>query len=581
MQSLTLPDNSLTGEIPGELGNLSKLKYLYLRHNSFSGEIPSELGNLSQLHRLELYSNSLSGQIPSELGNLSQLHRLELRFNTLSGEIPGELGNLSQLQRLDLGNNTLTGEIPRELGNLTQLQELNLGSNTLTGKIPRELVNLTQLQELYLGSNTLTGKIPSELANLTLLKGLYLWDNSLTGKIPSELANLTLLTGLNLQGNALSGEIPSELGNLAQLKLLSLSDNALSGEIPSELGTLSQLHSLYLHNNVFTGRLPRSLMQLTNLGQLLFGGQDLCAPEDDSFQAWLSSIRHTSGPTCLGIHFADSVADQTFTMGTAIAALVLSEAAGGISPYTYTLEPALPAGLVFNDTTRAIGGTPTAVASGSVYKYSVTDDTGSTDSLSFEIEVVAAVSFASVVTDQSFPRAQPIVSLVLPEASGGAPPVDYTLTPELPAGLTLDQATRTLSGTPTVVTPATPYTYNAADVNGSTDSLSFSIKVFSPTSAEHESLPEAFSLYGNYPNPFRHTTQLLIDLPWPARVTVEVMDVMGRRVLTAPSADLAAGWQRSIDLSVAALPSGLYLYRVHASSLDDRAVLAGRFVHVR
>ncbi len=146
-------------------------------------------------------------------------------------------------------------------------------------------------------------------------------------------------------------------------------------------------------------------------------------------------------------------------------------------------------------------------------------------------------------------------------SAGGAPPVDYALTPALPAGLTIDQATRTLSGTPTVVTLAMPYAYKAADANGSTDSLSFGIEVFPPASAEHDFLPEAFALHGNYPNPFRHTARLMMDLPWPARVTIEVMDVMGRHVLTAPS--------------------GLYLYRVHASSPGGRAVHAGRFVHVR
>lgn len=90
----------------------------------------------------------------------------------------------------------------------------------------------------------------------------------------------------------------------------------------------------------------------------------------------------------------------------------------------------------------------------------------------------------------------------------------------------------------TVVTSATPYTYMAIDANGSTDSLSFSIEVYSQTSAEHETLPESFVLCGNFPNPFRHTTQLLMDLPWSARVTVEIIDVIGRHVLTTPSADL-------------------------------------------
>ena len=132
-----------------------------------------------------------------------------------------------------------------------------------------------------------------------------------------------------------------------------------------------------------------------------------------------------------------------------------------------------------------------------------------------------------------------------------------------------------------MVTPATPYTYKAADANGATDSLTFSIEVIFPVSTENESLPHALVLHGNYPNPFRHSTRLMIDLPWPAHVTVEVMDVVGRRVLTVPSVDLAAGWQRGIDLSGASLPSGLYLYRVHASSPKGSAVHVGRFVRIR
>ena len=491
LQRLWLDTNSLTGEIPIELGNLSQLQRLDLDTNSLTGEIPSELGNLSQLTGLYLHLNSLTGEIPSELGSLSQLRYLSLSSNSLSGEIPSELGSLSQLRTLSLSRNFLSGAIPSELGKLSQLYELYMSSNSLSGKIPSELGSLSQLQRLSLSFNSLAGNIPHELSGLSQLRSLSLLSNSLTGEIPIELGNLSRLQGLYLQDNSLTGEIPIELGKLSQLWTLYLSSNALSGEIPDELGGLSYLRRLYLQDNIFTGRLPRSLMQLTRLQELHFGGQDLCAPEDDAFQAWLRSVPNTSGPTCMGIQFADDVADQAFTLGAAIAALVLPEAAGGTAPYSYMLRPALPAGLTF------------------------------------------------------------------------------------------DMATRTIRGTPTRVTLATPYTYKAADANGFSDSLTFSIEVIAPTSAEHESLPEAFTLHGNYPNPFRHSTRLMMDLPWPARVTVEVMDVMGRRVLAVPSVDLAAGWLRSIDLSAAAMPSGLYLYRVNASSPEGRAVHAGRFVHVR
>ena len=490
LQHMSLWGNALSGEIPHELGNLTQLQWLELSSNSLTGVIPSELSSLMQLRRLGLGGNSLSGEIPIELGNMMQLGWLNLGVNSLSGEIPHELGNLTELHYLLLNDNSFTGEIPHELANLSQLIWLDLDGNSLTGEIPDELDNLSRLERLELNDNSLAGEIPHELGNLMRLEWLALYANSLTGEIPSELGNLTQLRGLVLNDNSLTGEIPHELGNLSQLQRLHLSDNLLTGEIPSELGRLSQLTRLYLNDNAFTGRLPRSLMQLTNLESLSFSGQDLCAPGDDAFQVWLNNIPYKSGPTCSGVHFADSVVDQ------------------------------------------------------------------------------------------SFPRGQPIVPVVLPEARG-ASPINYTLTPSLPTGLAFDQASRTLSGSPTVVTPATPYTYKAADANGSKDSLSFSIEVYSPVRAEHESLPEEFALHGNFPNPFRHSTQLTMDLPWPARVTVEVVDMIGRRVLTTPSTDLTAGWQRSVNLSMAALPSGPYLYRVHASLPGGRVVHAGRFVHVR
>ena len=88
---ISLDENSLSGSIPTELGNLSNLTYLSLDRNSLSGRIPTELGNLSNLTDLYLSLNSLSDSIPTELGNLSNLTRLRLRGNSLSGSIPTEL----------------------------------------------------------------------------------------------------------------------------------------------------------------------------------------------------------------------------------------------------------------------------------------------------------------------------------------------------------------------------------------------------------------------------------------------------------------------------------------------------------
>ncbi|MCY3613771.1 MAG: S8 family serine peptidase [Bacteroidetes bacterium] len=394
------------------------------------------------------------------------------------------------------------------------------------------------LSRLNLYRNHLTGTLPSELGDLQGLEDLRLYKNSITGEIPHELGNLTQLQWLDISTNSLSGEIPPELGNLTQLQRLDMSTNSLSGEIPPELGSLTRLQALVLNANVLTGKIPNELGNFTQLQRLDLGDNSLSGEVP-------GELGNLSQLTQLYLH------DNAFT---------------GRLPRSLTQLTNLKA-LHFSGQDLCAPGD----FAFRVWLSTIPDVSGPTCS---------GAHFIDRAADQSFPRAQPIVPVVLPEAAG-ALPINYRLTPTLPTGLAFDQANRTLSGLPTVVTPATPYTYKATDAKGSTDSLSFTIEVYSPVGVERGSLPEAFALHGNFPNPFRHTTQLLMDLPWPARVTVEVVDVIGRRILTTPSTDLTAGWQRSVNLSMAVLPSGLYLYRVHASSPGGRVVHAGRFVHVR
>ena len=150
------------GTLPSALGNLSKLKVLYIDAFSLSGSIPTALGNLSNLEELTLHGwslrapdDGLSGSIPTQLGNLSKLTKLDFAHNDLSGSIPTELGNLSKLTKLDLTFNNLSGSIPTQLGNLSKLQELYLYYNNLSGPIPSELGNLTEMLQLYLNATTI------------------------------------------------------------------------------------------------------------------------------------------------------------------------------------------------------------------------------------------------------------------------------------------------------------------------------------------------------------------------------------------------------------------------------------------
>ena len=83
-------------------------------------------------------------------------------------------------------------------------------------------------------------------------------------------------------------------------------------------------------------------------------------------------------------------------------------------------------------------------------------------------------------------RSTAVAALALPEATGGDGKLAYTLAPTLPAGLLFDAVARTVSGTPSVPSPATTYTYTATDANGDVATLSFAIEV--EVSAEEASL---------------------------------------------------------------------------------------------
>ena len=80
--------------------------------------------------------------------------------------------------------------------------------------------------------------------------------------------------------------------------------------------------------------------------------------------------------------------EQTYTVGTAIDTLPLPQASSGNAPLSYRLTPAVP-GLTFNAATRELGGTPSTAGTHAM-TYSVWDEDGDIDTLSFTIAVQAS-----------------------------------------------------------------------------------------------------------------------------------------------------------------------------------------------
>ena len=83
----------------------------------------------------------------------------------------------------------------------------------------------------------------------------------------------------------------------------------------------------------------------------------------------------------------------------------------------------------------------------------------------------------AAIGDQKWAKDAAIATLLLHEADGTAGPFTYSLTPELPDGVTFDGSNRTISGRPVAVLAETEYAYTATDGNGGTATLTFMITV--------------------------------------------------------------------------------------------------------
>ncbi|GKE07409.1 kinase-like domain-containing protein [Tanacetum coccineum] len=94
--TLSLPFNTLFGNIPSNLVNMSQLQTLDLSHNNFSGVIPPEIGMLKYMGHFHLNDNSLEGHIPDSIGNFTNLTLLYLHDNSLEGHIPDSIGPFLQ-----------------------------------------------------------------------------------------------------------------------------------------------------------------------------------------------------------------------------------------------------------------------------------------------------------------------------------------------------------------------------------------------------------------------------------------------------------------------------------------------------
>ncbi len=128
---IDLNNESISGSLPEEIGNLSFLTKLNLSHNQISGSIPLTFVSFSILNVLDLSHNQLSGGIPLGIWNLGFLFELDLSFNQLSGSLPTGIPTLSNLNQISLNNNNLNGCFDQSLTQFCNFTvvEVDAGNN--------------------------------------------------------------------------------------------------------------------------------------------------------------------------------------------------------------------------------------------------------------------------------------------------------------------------------------------------------------------------------------------------------------------------------------------------------------------
>jgi YVTN family beta-propeller protein len=160
-----------------------------------------------------------------------------------------------------------------------------------------------------------------------------------------------------------------------------------------------------------------------------------------------------------------ATASAVYTVGAAIAVNAPSSSGGTVG--SYSVAPALPAGLRIDPLTGVISGTPTAVAAMATYTITASNFVGSTTAtVTITVDNIPPTNLTYSASPVVYTVGTPIAQNS-PSSSGGAV-VTYSVLPALPAGLVLSPTTGIISGTPTAVAAKATYTVTATNTGGST-----------------------------------------------------------------------------------------------------------------
>ncbi|MXY07077.1 MAG: choice-of-anchor B family protein [Rhodothermaceae bacterium] len=633
---LDLANNALSGPIPPEFSKLSNVFFLSLSDNGLSGSIPPGLGQLAEVTDLRLGGNDLTGIIPSEMGNLASLGLLDIQGNDFFGKLPLTMVNLSELNYLNFGGQELCApETP-------EFQAWLAGVGTVYGETCNALKNIPSHTGARIACTAgkaaeFECKSIDLLSHLSrrdigavsgiLVNDIWGWTDpetnqeyALVGK-ENSVAIVDVTDQLNpVYLGSLHSHDPDAVAIWRDMKVyrnhMFVVADAQGHENGMQIFDLTQLRG------VDRASLPATFIETANYQEI--GSAHNVFVHEETGYAYLTGSKGGRGRCGVGLHIV-SVQDP---MNPTFAGCHHEPQIGrSFSPgYVHDVQC-----VIYRGPDATYHGREICVAPGEM-AINIVDVTDKSNTVSVAVMTYPLVAYSHqgwftddhryfIANDEldeanfrdSFRGTRTLFwdlndlddPVLLTEYFSPEKTVDHNLyVLENYAYLSNYESGLRILNIEDVANPVEIAYFDTDPVSNRVafeygvwssypyfksgivvvSSMEQGLFVLQPTtlsitaSEKDEQVPEAFAVRGNHPNPFNPSTRILLDLPESAEVTIDVIDLLGRKMFTLNAGTVQAGKNKTVLLDTGRLASGTYLYQVIARSASNIQTGTGRMV---